>query len=360
MSTSRRAPAKRSLPAAKAPAARLAVEAARPAAGPVPADVVEARRVIALEAEALGALAAALDDAFVAAVDMLMAVEGRVIVSGMGKSGHVGGKIAATFASTGTPAQFVHPAEASHGDLGMITARDAVLMLSNSGETRELADLIAHTRRHRIPLIGMASRKRSTLLTQADVALLLPKAPEACPMGLAPTTSTTMMLALGDALAVALMKRRGFGAEDYRVLHPGGALGQALRKVEAVMHAGDELPLVRPDAPMREVLLVMTSRRFGCAGVVDESGGLLGIVTDGDLRRHLNRDLLDRTAADVMTLRPRVVRAGALAHEALGLMTATKPNVTCLFVVADADARRERPRPVGIVHIHDVLRAGAR
>jgi arabinose-5-phosphate isomerase len=282
-----------------------------------------------------------------------------VIVSGMGKSGHVARKIAATFASTGTPAQFVHPGEASHGDLGMIAAADAVLCLSNSGETRELADLIAHTRRYAIPLIGMASNGKSTLLTQADVALLLPKQPEACPMGLAPTTSTTMQLALGDALAVALMERRGFSADDYRVLHPGGALGAALLRVGDVMHAGAETPLVRETAPMREVLLTMTSRRFGCAGVVNARGGLIGIITDGDLRRHLDRGLLDRTASEVMTLAPRTVRAGALLGEAVRLMTDRTPKVTCLFVVDDAEAAAPQPKPAGIVHLHDCLGRGA-
>ncbi|MBF0353862.1 MAG: KpsF/GutQ family sugar-phosphate isomerase, partial [Alphaproteobacteria bacterium] len=239
------------------------------------ADLESARRVLALEAEALQSLSLGLDQAFVRALDILSAVEGRVVVSGMGKSGHVGHKIAATLASTGTPAVFVHPAEASHGDLGMITAKDAVLALSNSGETAELSDLIAYTRRFAIPLVGITSRGGSTLSEAADVALVLPLKTEACPMGLAPTTSTTMMLALGDALSVALLERKGFTAADFQMLHPGGSLGRRLLKVSDLMHDGDEVPLVAPAQPMAETLLVMTNKRFGCAGVVGPDGRLM-------------------------------------------------------------------------------------
>jgi arabinose-5-phosphate isomerase len=282
-----------------------------------------------------------------------------VVVSGMGKSGHVARKIAATLASTGTPAQFVHPAEASHGDMGAITAKDAVLMLSNSGETRELGDLIAHTRRYRIPLVGIAGQATCTLIQTADVGLVLPPVAEACPMGLAPTTSTTMMLALGDALAVALMERRGFTAEQYRVLHPGGALGRALIRVEDIMHTGDELPLVARATPMREVLIEMTGKRFGCAGVTDRAGRLIGIITDGDLRRHMADGMLSLAAEAVMTKKPLTIRKSALAAEALGIMNARESPVTCLFVVGDETRdKTEAPRPIGIVHLHDCLRAG--
>lgn len=324
-------------------------------AGP---DLEAARRVLAVEGDALGALARSLDQRFSRAVDLIVGVEGRVIVSGMGKSGHVGNKIAATLASTGTPAQFVHPGEASHGDLGFITRNDATLLLSNSGKTAELTDIIEFTKRAGVPLIAITSGAESVLAQHADVALLLPSAPEACPMGLAPTTSTTMTLALGDALAVALMKRRGFTEADYRVLHPGGALGRKLVRVADIMHRGDELPLVGRDVAMSDVLIVMTSKRFGCVGVTDDKGGLLGVITDGDLRRHMAGDLLKRLASEVMTTKPRLVREGALGGEALRLMNQNAVPVTCLFVVADEDVAKANPKPVGIVHVHDCLRAG--
>lgn len=322
------------------------------------ADLEAARRVLSTEGDALAELARSLDHRFSQAVDLIMAVEGRVIVSGMGKSGLVGTKIAATFASTGTPSQFVHPGEASHGDLGFVTRKDAVLLLSNSGKTQELADIIEFTRRGGIPVIGITSGAQSPLAQHADVPLILPAAPEACPMGLAPTTSTTMTLALGDALAVALMKRRGFTADDYRALHPGGSLGRRLVKVSDIMHAGNELPLVSNDAVMSEVLLEMTSKRFGCAGVTDARGGIVGVITDGDLRRHMQGDLLRYTAGEVMTTHPRLIRAGALGVEALRLMNQHETPVTCLFVVSDEETGTANPRPVGIVHIHDCLRAG--
>lgn len=325
---------------------------------PLNADLDAARRVLSVEGDALGALARSLDGRFTKAIDLILGVEGRVIVSGMGKSGHIGNKIAATLASTGTPAQFVHPGEASHGDLGFITRKDAALLLSNSGKTQELTDIIEFTRRAGIPLIAITGGADSALAQYADVALILPAAPEACPMGLAPTTSTTMQLALGDALAVALMKRRGFTADDYRVLHPGGSLGKRLVRVADIMHVGNELPLVGQDSVMSDVLLEITSKRFGCAGVTDAQGGLIGVITDGDLRRHMQGDLLKRRAGEVMTAKPRLVRSGALGGEALRLMNQNSVPVTCLFVVADEDVAKAAPKPVGIVHVHDCLRVG--
>jgi len=307
------------------------------------------RRVIDIEARALDLLTAALDDSFAAAVEIILKARGRVIVSGMGKSGHVGRKIAATFASTGTPAQFVHPAEASHGDLGMVTPEDVALVLSNSGETPELADIIAHTRRFSIPLIGVASREGSTLLRQSDVAILLPRAEEACGTGVVPTTSTTMTLALGDALAVALMEHRQFTPEDFRTYHPGGKLGARLSRVADLMHR--DMPLVTLDTAMGDALLVISQKGFGVVGVTDAAGRLAGIITDGDLRRHME-GLLSRNAAEVMTAAPRTIDPGALAEKAVAVMNDRK--ITCLFAVDPAGDGR----PMGILHIHDCLRAG--
>jgi arabinose-5-phosphate isomerase len=316
------------------------------------ADLATGQRVIRLEAEGLRALADGLDRRFAEAVALLHRPEGRIVVSGMGKSGHVGRKIAATLASTGSPALFVHPAEASHGDLGMIVGGDAVLALSNSGDTPELAGLLAHTRRFGIPLVAITGRGDSQLGRAAEVLLLLPPVAEACPIGLAPTTSTTLQLALGDALAVALLERRGFTAEDFRVFHPGGRLGAQLSHVRDLMHGADELPLAPPDTPMEEALLLMTARRFGCLGIV-EHGRLAGIITDGDLRRALRAGgeaLLRATAGGVMTRHPRTVAPDALAAEALRVMN--EAQITTLFVADAAGA------PVGILHIHDLLRAG--
>src|SRR5438105_10800944 len=296
------------------------------------ADLKAARRVLRFAGEALSALSDNLDGAFSRALDILTAVRGRVVVSGMGKSGHIGRKIAATFSSTGTPAQFVHPAEASHGDLGVLTRSDALLMLSNSGETAELSDLITYAKRHAIPLIGIASNPQSALIAAADAPLVLPKTQEACPMGLAPTTSTTIMLALGDALAVALMERKGFSADQYRDLHPGGALGRALIRVSDLMHTGSNIPLVSLETAMRDVVITMTSGGFGVAGVVDDAGLLAGIITDGDLRRHMDPKLLTRKARDIMTVSPKTVTPELLAAEALAFMNNSTPKVTCLFV----------------------------
>lgn len=313
-------------------------------------DLKAARRVFEMAGEAIAALGQSLDGEFSRAVDAILSIKGRVIVSGMGKSGHIARKIAATFASTGTPAHFVHPGEASHGDLGMVTREDAVLMLSYRGETAELGDLMTHAKRLRIPLIGIAGNLNSTLLQTADVALVLPNAREACPMGLAPTTSTTTMLVLGDALAVALMERRGFTADQYRDFHPGGSLGKALIRVNDLMHTGEELPLVNEDASMQQVILTMAARRFGCVGIADKNGVLKGIITDGDLSRHMDRELLDRKPREIMTNNPKVIAADRLAAEALALMNEKK--ITQLFVLD------ESARPYGILHMHDCLRAG--
>ena len=308
-----------------------------------------AQRVLKQEADALVRLARELDDRVARALDILVGVTGRVVVTGMGKSGHIARKIAATFASTGTPALFVHPAEASHGDLGMVTAGDAVVALSNSGETFELADIVSHTRRWSIPLIAITSKADSTLGAAADITLQLPKIGEAGSMGIAPTTSTTMMLALGDALAVALLELKGFSTEDFRALHPGGKLGQKLLRVADLMHVGKELPLIAVEAGMQEALLEMTAKTYGCVGATDAGGLLVGIITDGDLRRHMNGDLMHRTVREVMTEHPRTIRAGALAAEALHVMN--EKSITSLFVLEDG-------RPVGIVRMHDCLRAG--
>jgi arabinose-5-phosphate isomerase len=306
------------------------------------------RRVLRIEAEALADLAAAPPASLALAVALILATRGRVIVSGIGKSGHVGRKIAATLASTGTPAFFVHPAEASHGDLGMVTPADLCLMLSNSGETDELRDLIAHCLRFDIPVVAMTKVPGSTLAQAARVAVVVPDRPEACPIGMAPTTSTTMMLALGDALAVALMEARGFLPEHFRTYHPGGKLGARLMTVRQVMHGGEAVPLVPEGASMADTILVMSARGFGVAGVTDPSGRLVGVISDGDLRRNM-AGLLERQAGAVATRDPVTVAPGTLAAEALAIMNQRKIGV--LFAT-------EAGQPVGIVHVHDLLRVG--
>ena len=315
--------------------------------------IAAARETILSEADALKALAAAFDGplgaAFARACEIIQAASGRVIVTGMGKSAHIGRKMTATFASTGRPSYFVHPGEASHGDLGMITAVDAVVALSNSGETFELADIINYTRRWSIPLIAITSRAGSALGSAADVTLLLPNLGEAGSMGIAPTTSTTMMLALGDALAVALLERKGFSADDFRQLHPGGKLGQKLLRVADLMHVGKELPLIGEDAGMQDAILTITAKTYGCVGVVNPAGDLVGIITDGDLRRHMSENLLSQAVDDVMTKNPKTIRPDQLAGEAMGILNAMKVNV--LFVV-------ENRKPVGLVRFHDLLRIG--
>jgi len=307
-----------------------------------------ARDVLRLEIEGIEAIYDSLDGEFIKIVELLATIKGRVIVSGMGKSGHIARKIAATMASTGTPSYFVHPSEASHGDLGMITKDDAVICLSNSGETSELRDMIAYTRRYGIPLIGIARREGSALTEAADIGIVLPEIPEASPTG-APTTSTTMTLAYGDAIAMALLTKKGFSRDDFGALHPGGKLGKAFVRIGDLMHGDTEVPLAKENEQMRDVLLVMTNKRFGCAGVINAKGEMLGIITDGDLRRHIDKDLMNAKAAEVMTKNPITVTRQMLAAEALGIMN--EKSITCLFVV-------EEKKPIGIIHIHDCLRAG--
>ncbi len=318
-------------------------------------DLATAIRVLETEATALAELSRFLDERFLQAIEMISAAEGRVIVTGMGKSGHVGKKIAATFASTGTPAFFVHPAEASHGDMGMIVRGDIVLALSNSGEAKELNDLIEYTRRYAIPLVGITSRAGSTLATRADIALLLPPCPEACPNGLAPTTSTTLTIAMGDALAVTLLEKKGFTAKDFKVYHPGGKLGQQLMKVSEIMHTGEKMPVARENVPVPEAIKIISEKGFGCIALTNEKGMLTGIITDGDIRRKLSADIMTKTAKDIMSLNPRTVATDALVAEAMAVMNDLKNTfrkITSLLVVDEAG------KPVGLLHIHDCLRAG--
>ncbi len=313
---------------------------------------VERAGIAALEDAIAGLNGSLLGASFEAAVALIRKSPGRVICSGMGKSGHVGRKIAATLASTGTPAYFVHPGEASHGDLGMIQAGDVIVALSWSGETNELADIITYSRRHRIGLVAITSNAESALGREADVCLALPKSEEACPNGLAPTTSTTMQLAMGDALAVALLEARGFTAQDFKTFHPGGKLGSQLAFVRDVMHTGDNMPVVSLDARMEAAVIEMTGKRLGCVAVVGPDGLLAGIVTDGDLRRHMKTtsDLLGSPVSSVMTPRPITIEPDALAAEALALLSEKKRNV---LIVVDDDGK-----PVGIVHLHDLYAIG--
>lgn len=313
-----------------------------------------ALRTLSAEMDGLAALATALQDGladpFAAAVELIGMISGRVIVTGVGKSGHIASKIAATLASTGTPAFFVHPAEANHGDLGMIAPDDAIVALSWSGESAELKGIVAYARRFAIPLIAVTSGLESALAREASVVIGLPKATEACPHGLAPTTSTLMQLAIGDALAVALLEARGFTPDHFRTFHPGGKLGASLIKVGEIMHTGDELPLVRAGTGMREAILEISRKGFGCVAVVAADGRLEGIVTDGDLRRHMDHDILSMTVDAVMTRNPKSVGAEALAGAVLQMVNAS--SITSMIVVEDG-------RPVGLVHLHDLLRIGA-
>ncbi len=316
--------------------------------------LASAMRTIETERKGLASLEAALSGSlaapFSAAVERIYGISGRVIVTGVGKSGHIGSKMAATFASTGTPAFFVHPVEANHGDLGMITRDDVIIAMSWSGESTELKGIIAYSRRFRIPLIAMTAGETSTLAREADILLLMPKEQEACPHGLAPTTSTMMQLALGDALAIALLESRGFTAQDFRTFHPGGKLGASLTHVGDIMHKGDRIPLVASGTALTEAVMVLSKKRFGCVGVTDADGRLCGIVTEGDLARNLARPLAELLVDDIMTRTPKTIKASALATSAAALLN--EMGITALIVIDD-----ER-RPTGIVHFHDFLRVG--
>lgn len=314
-------------------------------------DIASAKRTIDKEIEGLELMKTEFDENLSKALDILQNTKGYVIVTGMGKSGHIAHKIAATFASTGTPAFFVHPGEASHGDLGMLTQNDSVIAISNGGESRELSDILVYCKRFGIPLIAITKNPDSSLGKAGDVLLKLPDSGEACPLGLAPTTSTTATIAMGDVLAVALMERKGFSKTDYKQRHPGGKLGAVLRKVSDLMHKGDEMPLVSTETSMQDALLVMTSKMLGCVGIVDDAGYLKGIITDGDLRRCLQPDVMTKKVSEVMTHNPKTIAPDVLAVEALNTMNNTGKGITQLFVV-------ENDKPIGVIHIHDCLRAG--
>lgn len=320
-------------------------------------NIQKARDVLDLESKALSALSDSIDETFSEAVETIHAIKnnaqtGRLIVAGIGKSGHVARKIAATMASTGTPAYFVHPGEASHGDMGMITENDAVLMLSNSGENNELSDLIHYTRRYEIPLIAITSNADSTMAKHADIPLIMPKMDEACPNGLAPTTSTTMMLALGDALAVALLKRMGLTPEQYKVFHPGGKLGQRLMGVTELMVDIKNMPIVSSDAKMDEALITLTEKNLGAVIISDDSKTLLGIITDGDLKRHMGADLIEKSVTDIMTTAPKIIQSDALAVEAMNIMTAKAGHYLSSLIVMD------NSEMVGMIRLQDCLQAG--
>jgi len=321
---------------------------------PLEKPVLSALNTLSAGRAGLEALAEAvgngLGEPFMKAIDVIREISGRVIVTGVGKSGHIGSKIAATLASTGTPAFFVHPAEANHGDLGMIARDDVILAMSWSGETQELSGILRYSRRFQIPLIAITAGAESTLGREADIVLALPRAEEACPHGLAPTTSTLMQLALGDALAVALLESRGFSASDFKTFHPGGKLGASLMHVSEIMHTGERLPLVDVGTSMREAIMRISEKGFGCVGVIDSAGKLRGIITDGDLRRHIDSDLLSMTVDEVMTTNPKTISGDMLVASALTIVNTS--SITTLMVV-------DGGKPVGIVHLHDLLRVGA-
>lgn len=316
-------------------------------------DILSARRTIDKEIEALRMMENELNGNLTQALDLMQNIKGRVIITGMGKSGHVGTKIAATLASTGTPSFFVHPGEASHGDLGMLTNDDCVIAISNSGETKELSDIVLYCKRYGIPLIAITKNADSTLGKAGDILLKLPDDGEACPLGLAPTSSTTATIVLGDILAICLLERKGFTKTDFRQRHPGGKLGSFLTKVSDLMHTGNALPLVTEDTPMKDALYEMTAKMLGCTGIVDAEGKLVGIITDGDLRRCIGEDILNKKAKDIMTRSPKCVSAEILVVEAIKIMNTTGKGITQLFVLQDG-------KPIGILHMHDCLRAGAR
>lgn len=314
-------------------------------------DIASAKRTIEKEIEALHIMENELCENLSKALDIMQFAKGRVIITGMGKSGHVGSKIAATMASTGTPSFFVHPGEASHGDLGMVTNNDVVVAISNSGETKELSDIILYCKRYAIPLISITKNPNSTLGKTGDVLLKLPDDGEACPLGLAPTSSTTATMVLGDILSVCLLERKGFSKTDFKQRHPGGKLGSFLQKVSDLMHKGNEIPLVNENTSMQDTLLTMSSKMLGCVGVLNSQGHLIGMITDGDLRRCLAPDMLSKNAKDVMTSNPKTVTPEILAAEAVNTMNNTGKGITQLFVI-------ENNLPVGIIHLHDCLRAG--
>ncbi len=313
-------------------------------------DIESANRTIDKEIEALNIMRKGLDDGLIKTLDLIQSIKGRVIVTGMGKSGHIGTKIAATLASTGTPSFFVHPAEASHGDLGMLTENDCVLAISNGGESKELSDIIVYCKRYGIPLIAMTKNPNSSLGKAGDYLLHLPDCGEACPLGLAPTSSTTATAVLGDILAVCLLERKGFSKTDFKQRHPGGKLGSILQKVSDLMHTGSEIPLVSDSADMKAAMLEMTSKMLGCVGIVDKENHLLGIITDGDLRRFMSENILQMKATDVMTRNPKATTPDVLVAEAVNIMNNKK--ITQLFVI-DKDNH-----PLGLIHLHDCLRAG--
>ncbi|MEJ8473117.1 KpsF/GutQ family sugar-phosphate isomerase [Roseibium algae] len=316
--------------------------------------LTSAERTLETEIAGLSALRTALQNGLSApfrdAADLISKISGRVIISGIGKSGHIGVKLAATLASTGTPSFFVHAAEASHGDLGMVTANDAVIALSWSGETQELASIVAFTRRFKVPLIAITSRANSTLGKASDIVLEMPIVTEACPHGLAPTTSALVQMATGDALAIALLENRGFTAQDFRVFHPGGRLGANLKTARDIMHGGDTIPLAKIGLPMRNAIVLMSQKGFGVLGVTDELHRLVGIITDGDLRRHISTDFLDKPVEDIMTKAPKTIDPSMLSGSVLEMINSS--GITTVFVVEDS-------RPVGIIHLHDLLRIGA-
>ncbi len=314
-------------------------------------DITNAKRTIDREIEALRVMEDSLDETLTKALDLMQNCRGRILVTGMGKSGHIGRKIAATLASTGTPAFFIHPAEASHGDLGMITKDDIVLAISNGGESKELLDILLYCRRFNIPLIAITKNPDSSLGRNSGIILKLPDNGEACPLNLAPTSSTTATLVMGDLLAVDLMERKGFSENDYKQRHPGGKLGALLRKVSDLMHTGDEMPLVDEDTIMQEALITMSAKMLGCVGIINKQGDLIGIITDGDLRRWMSPNLISEKVSTVMTKGPKTIKPEALAVDAVHMMNNTGKGITNLFVV-------NGKKPIGIIHIHDCLKAG--
>lgn len=314
--------------------------------------------VIETEHKALGILKeeirnpkSPLSIAFNKAIDIIFSLNGHLAITGIGKSGIIARKIQATLASTGTPSFFIHPAEASHGDLGMLTMQDGVMAFSHSGETREIKDIIHHCTKQKLPLIAVTSNSHSSLAHEANITLPLPKVAEASPHGLAPTTSTLLQLSLGDALAITLLQQRKFSQHEFGHFHPGGRLGAYLRPVRSLMHQGNSLPLVQEDSSMRDTIMEITRKALGCVGIIDKNGKLIGVITDGDLRRALNQNLDVLTAGDVMTSHPRTIDPNKTTGNALHLMNDRNAPITALFVV-------QNQRPIGIIHVHDLIRAG--